>query len=198
MRTETALLHKLRASPYEVIRLFILNKFILPYQNLRLLNMKYNNFNTAPIVTIFVFSIMLHGIDRGGWMIWNFLMIWVDDLEIWKWTRLFKFILLFVNWVSFWFSISFILLPCYVYYSCIWLGFNLLFSCFFTGFLLFSPKGSVMGCVSSLRSFCYSPVCFLSRMHLHFSYYYYAYVIIGVLRPLWLNRNSQLEVKQQK
>ena len=27
--------------------------------------------------------------------------------------------------------------------------------------------------------------------------YYYNYVIIGVLRPLWLNRNSQLDVQQK-
>ena len=44
-------------------------------------------------------------------------------------------------------SISYIVLTCYVYYYyrryCSWLGFDKLFSCFFEGFLLFSPKGSV-------------------------------------------------------
>ena len=76
--------------------------------------------------------------------------------------------------------------------------FKTLFSCLFAGFLLFSPKGSLTGCDSLFGSFCYSPVYFLSRMHLHFGYYYYNYVIIGVLGPLWLNGNSKLEVKQQK
>ena len=51
------------------------------------------------------------------------------------------------------------------------------------GFLLFSPKGSVTGCDSLLGSFSYSQVYFLSRMHLHSCYYYYNYVISGVLRP---------------
>ena len=64
--------------------------------------------------------------------------------------------------------------------------FNTLFSHFFAGFLLFSPKGSVTGCDSSLRSFCYPPVYFLSRMHLHSGHYYYDYVVRGVLRPLRL------------
>ena len=31
---------------------------------------------------------------------------------------------------------------------------------------MFSPKGSVPECVSSLMSFCYSPVYFLSRIRL--------------------------------
>ena len=38
--------------------------------------------------------------------------------------------------------------------------FNTLF-CLFTGFLLFSPKGSVTECDSSLGSFYYSPVYFI-------------------------------------
>ena len=40
---------------------------------------------------------------------------------------------------SFRFSISYIMLTCYVYY-CISLGFNMLFSHFIAGILLFSPK----------------------------------------------------------
>ena len=60
------------------------------------------------------------------------------------------------------------------------------------------PKGSVAGCDSSLWSFCYSHVYFLSLMHLHSGYYCYDFVIIGVPRPLWSNRNSLLEDKQKK
>ena len=43
------------------------------------------------------------------------------------------------------FFIFYIVLTCYVYYHCIRSGFNMLFSCFFAGFLLFSPKVSVYG-----------------------------------------------------
>ena len=83
------------------------------------------------------------------------------------------------------FSISYIVLTCYVYYYWIWLGFNMLFSCFLAGFLLFSSKWSVTGCDSSLGSFCYSIAYFLLLMHLHSGYYYYDYANIGVLRPSW-------------
>ena len=34
-------------------------------------------------------------------------------------------------------------------------------------------------------------------MHLHSGYYYYNYVIISVLRSLWLNRDSQLNSKNE-
>ena len=44
---------------------------------------------------------------------------------------------------------------------------------FSPGFLLFSPDELITGCDSSLGSFCYSPVYFLSRMHLHSGYRYY-------------------------
>ena len=91
------------------------------------------------------------------------------------------------------FSISYIVLACYVYYYCILFGFNTLFFCFFAGFLLFSSKGSVKACDSSLGSFCYSPVYFLSHVHLHYAYYYYDYVVIGVLaEALLVYRNSLL------
>ena len=99
----------------------------------------------------------------GGWMIFHF--------------RLFNFF--FVNSISLCvFSICYIVLTCYVYYYCIWLSFNTLFSCFLALFLLFSPKGSVTGRYSMLGSFCYSPVYFVSLMHLHSGYYYYDYVVI--------------------
>ena len=70
------------------------------------------------------------------------------------------------------FFISYKKETCYVYHYCILLGFNMLI-CFSAVFLLFSPKGSVTGCDFPLGSFCYSPVYFLSRMHLHSGYYYY-------------------------
>ena len=44
---------------------------------------------------------------------------------------------------------------------------------------------SVTRCDSSLVSFCYSPVYFISRIHLHSGYYYYDHVTIGVLWPSW-------------
>ena len=88
------------------------------------------------------------------------------------------FCFLLIEFHSGFFPISYIVLI--YYYYCILLGFNTLFSHFFTEFLLFSPNGSVTGCDSSLGSFCYSPVYFLSRMHLHSGY-----VVIGVLRSLW-------------
>ena len=73
----------------------------------------------------------------GGWMIFNF--------------RLFKSIFLLIEF-HYAFSISYIVLTCSVYHYCILLGFNTFFSCFFSGFLLFSPKWSVTGCDSSLGS----------------------------------------------
>ena len=95
-------------------------------------------------------------------------------------------------------SSTVIVLTCYVYYYCILLCFNMFFTyIFFSGFLQFSPKGSVTGCDSWFGSICYSPVYFLSSMNLHSGYYYYRYVIIGVLRPLWLNRNSQLKLNNK-
>ena len=81
------------------------------------------------------------------------------------------------------FSISCIVLTCYVSFYSICLGFNTLLSCFFAGFLLFSPNGSVTGCDSSLGRFCYSPVYFISRMRLYYDYV--VNVVIGVLRPSW-------------
>ena len=114
----------------------------------------------------------------GGWI-----------TMIFDYSNTFCFLLIEIHYG---FSISYIVITYYVYYYCIWYGFNTLFFSFFAGFLLFSPKGSVTGCDSSLESFCYSPVYFLSRMHLHFCYYYYDYVVIGVLRSLRLIRNSLL------
>ena len=95
------------------------------------------------------------------------------------------FIMLINFHYNFFSPISSIVLTCYVYYYRIWLGFNMLFSCFFTGFLLFSPKILVTGCDYLLGSVCYSPMYLFSCMHLHSGYYYYDYVIISVLRPLW-------------
>ena len=58
------------------------------------------------------------------------------------------------------------------------------FTCFFAGFLLFFPKGSVTGCDWSLGSFCYSGmILHFAFMHLLSGYYYYDYVII-VLQTL--------------
>ena len=107
----------------------------------------------------------------------------VDDLKKFYCSSPFCFLLIKFHCT---FSISSIVLTCYVYYYCIRLSFNTLFSCFFAGLRLFFPKGSVTGCDSSLGSFCYSPVYFLSRTHLHFGYYYYHFVVIGMLRPLRL------------
>ena len=56
----------------------------------------------------------------------------------------------------------------YVYYHCIWLGFNMLFSCFFTEFLLFFPMESVKGCDASFGSCYYSPVYFISHSCIFF------------------------------
>ena len=83
------------------------------------------------------------------------------------------------------FFISYIVLTYHIYNYCIWLGFNPLFSCSFAGCILFSPMAWVTGCDSSLGSFFCSPVYFLSRMHVLSCYYYYDYVVIGVLRPSW-------------
>ena len=54
-------------------------------------------------------------------------------------SRPFCFLLIEFHYVIF---ISYIVLTGYVYYYCILLMFNKPFSCFFAGFLLFSPKGS--------------------------------------------------------
>ena len=75
----------------------------------------------------------------GGWMIFHFRLL-----------SRFCFLLIEFHYA---FSISYTVLTCYVYYCCIWLGFYPLFSCFFAVFLLFSSKGSVTGCDSSLGSF---------------------------------------------
>ena len=95
------------------------------------------------------------------------------------------FVFCWLNFIMF-FSISCTVLTCYVYYCCIWLGFNTLFSCFFAGFQLFSPKESVTGCDSSLWSFCYSKVTSFLLCILHSGCYYCNYVVIGGLRPLRL------------
>ena len=47
-------------------------------------------------------------------------------------------------------------------------GLITLFSCFYAGFLLFSPKGSVTGCDSLLASFCYLKVYVISRSYILF------------------------------
>ena len=83
------------------------------------------------------------GLREGGWFL------------IFDCTSPFCFLL--IEFHCFFF-ISYIVLTCYVYYYCIWLGFNMLLSCFLAGFQLFSPKGSVTGCDSSLTSFCYTPL----------------------------------------
>ena len=76
---------------------------------------------------------------------------------------------------------------------CMWLNFSILFFCFFEWFLLFSPKGLVTGWDSTLGSFGYSPVLLhFAFMNLRSGYYYYDYVVIGVLGPLWLYWNSLL------
>ena len=64
--------------------------------------------------------------------------------------------------------------------------FNKLYSCFLTGFLLFSPpRDQSRNVTPHFRIFCYSLVYFLLRMHLYSDYYYYDYEIIGVLRLSW-------------
>ena len=58
------------------------------------------------------------------------------------------------------------------------------FSCLFAGFLMFTLKGSVTGCDSSLRSFCYyRMIIHFAFLHLVSGYYYCDCVKIGVLRP---------------
>ena len=110
--------------------------------------------DVTPRVTKCERGVTLHDWSLGrGWMMFYF--------------RLFKFIFFLIKF-HYVFSISYIALT-----YCIWSAFNTPLSCFFAGFLLFSPKGSVTGCHSSLDSLCYSPVHF---MHLHSSYYYYDYM----------------------
>ena len=61
----------------------------------------------------------------------------------------------------------------FLYFSCVGFGRNK-FSYFSAGFFLFSPKGSVAGCDSSLGSFCYFITCIpVQFMTLQSSYYYY-------------------------
>ena len=73
------------------------------------------------------------------------------------------------------------------------LGSDKLFSCIFAVFLLFSAMGSVTVCDSSLGSSCYSGmILHFAFMHLLSIYYYYGYVIIGVLRPSRVNWYSLL------
>ena len=87
----------------------------------------------------------------------------------------------FVNWMSSFFSISCIVLTCYEYYCCIWLGFNALFY-FFTEFLLFSPKKSVTGSDPRSEVLLFSSVL---QLHLYSCYYCYGYIVMGVQRPSW-------------
>ena len=84
--------------------------------------------------------------------------------------RLFKSILFLLIEFHHIFSFSYIVLTCYAYYYCIWLGFNVLFSCFFARFPLLTPKESMTGCdsSSSLWSFRYSPVKFIARSCISF------------------------------
>ena len=73
----------------------------------------------------------------------------------------------------------------------------MIFSCFFAGFLMFSPKESVTGCDSSeshpvtvkgmwaWEFLLIKSVLHFAFLHLLSGYYYYDYVVIGVLRPSW-------------
>ena len=64
----------------------------------------------------------------GGWMDgWCF---------IFEYSSPFCFLLIQIHYA---FSISYIVLTCYVYYYCIWQGFNTLFSCFFLDFYCSLP-----------------------------------------------------------
>ena len=82
-------------------------------------------------------------------------------------------------------SISYIVLTCYVYYYCIWFGFNTLFSCFFARVLLFSRNVSVMHGMWLLASefLLIKSVLHFAFMNPHSGCYYYDFVVIGVLRP---------------
>ena len=109
---------------------------------------------------------------EGGWFF------------IFEYSSPFCFLLIEIHYT---FSNSYIVLTCYIYYYCIWWGFKTLFSCFFAGFLLFSPKGLVTGCDSSLawEFLLFKSVLHFAFLHLLSGYYYYGYVVIGVLRPSW-------------
>ena len=125
--------------------------------------------------------VFLQGIRHGMWLL--------AGLEESGWffifccSRTFYFLLIEFHSAC---SIYYTVRTCRAYYYCILFGFKTLFFCLFAAFLLFSPMGSVMGCDSSLGSFCYSPVYFLSRMHLLSGYYFFDYVIEYVLINLWL------------
>ena len=124
--------------------LIILFPFLIKYYRILFIHIVYR-LGSDKLVSCFLFGLP-QGISRGMW-----LLAWgrVNDFSFSIIQVHFVFLLVEIHYA---FSISCIVLTCYVYYYCIWYGFNTLFSCFFAGFLLFSPKGSVTGCDSSLRS----------------------------------------------
>ena len=96
-------------------------------------------------------------------------------LFIFNYSNLFYIFLIKLNYA---FSIYYIVLTCYVFNYCIWLNFDMCFSCFLAGFLLFFPRGSVTECDSLLERICYLKVYFIS----------YSCILFWLLL-LWLGSN---------
>ena len=87
------------------------------------------------------------------------------------------------------FSFSYLVLTWYVYYYCIWLGFNTLVSCSFARFLLFSLKGLVTGCDSLLGSLFSSVLTFVyasSFPLLLLPEFHYTFFISYKILLLWI------------
>ena len=68
------------------------------------------------------------------------------------------------------FSISYIELTCSVYYHCIWLGFNTLFSCFFPGFTVLSQGISHGIWLLAWEFLLFSSVLLMNLYSLDYSY----------------------------
>ena len=87
----------------------------------------------------------------------------------------------FVNWNSLYFSNSYIVLTRYVYYYCIWYDFKMLFPHFFVG----DRHGMWL---LALEFLLIKSVFHFAFLQLLSGYYYYDYVVIGVLRPSWFTK----------
>ena len=117
---------------------------------------------------------------RSGWIIFIF--------------RLFKSILLFVNWISLHFLhllYYYRVLTCYVYYYCIWLRFKITHFLFFHSISSIFSQGISHGMwLLPWEFLLFFSVLHFAFMHLVSGYYYYVYVVIGVRCPRGLQKFS--------
>ena len=84
------------------------------------------------------------------------------------------------------FSISYLVLTCYVYYYCIWWVLTRSSPVSSQDFYCSLPRDSHRMWLLAWEFLLIKSVLHFAFLHLLSGYYYYDYVVIGVLRPSWL------------